>query len=750
MSEVYTPFEQRIVDGYLKATYPDEPAAPDLQEAATMMTLPEDAKNIPLSTFGKMAMDVPAGLAKGAVQGTIGLPGDLISLARGVAAAASPNAGEGRLDAFLRGTKGATILPTTEDVKKFLDETLGVPLVPAGETDQIRRESAGVTETVGELFGGGKTALGLGKATAQAGAAIGRELAPKAGEMAEDLLRRQGLLLPAVPLNRYGQVTAASAAKADQGSVRLSNKVEPGKNLQLDPQYRVKVVGSYTPEGKGQNITNAVNPGNYQDIATRLDDLATSFPDPLKSNESFATMLANVYNSTEVPIPPRWMIENVNDMPKWSSWFGSMTKGQIDEAARGFAVVDKFRNAYQSGAAGADTTGTLMFWAMLSRRASAYPHESGFLDLAEAMQPVIQKAVRGEYTPADIESGLQMIKQTIPAGSPGNMVTSNANDFLRVFLPKMSEKLPDGRTKLQALHDLIANPDMTGPQIRRQFYGLAEDVGIKNKVLSFALLVSGRDDVMVLDRIQINRLFAGGDKIYDDVAHLFDGGPGLAMYEGLERSLAPRIKDLYASVGRPEQASIGRYHWESWVLSSGQEVAHPTLETIVKKAEGAAQPFANVPVKEGRMHERAFGITYERMPSGGNRFVYQTATGDKVAVTKKDLDEMFDHVMDPKNGVIPDNFPGVKFFSKDTLPDGKPNPYFGKPWYTWPGVNRELIDDFAAAIGTPLPAAGSAGAVSRTVQGGAADGSKRSGRQAGAGRQSSVTRGGRAPQSGAQ
>ena len=202
MSEVYTPFEQRIVDGYLKATYPDEPAAPDLQEAATMMTLPEDAKNMPLSTFGKIAMDVPAGLAKGAVQGTIGLPGDLISLGRGLAAAASPNPGEGRLDAFLRGTKGATILPTTEDVKKFLDETLGVPMVPAGETDQIRRESAGVTETVGELFGGGKTALGLGKATAQAGAAIGRELAPKAGEMAEDLLRKQGLLLDIAPAKR--------------------------------------------------------------------------------------------------------------------------------------------------------------------------------------------------------------------------------------------------------------------------------------------------------------------------------------------------------------------------------------------------------------------------------------------------------------------------------------------------------------------------------------------------------------------
>jgi hypothetical protein len=179
-------------------------------------------------------------------------------------------------------------------------------------------------------------------------------------------------------------------------------------------------------------------------------------------------------------------------------------------------------------------------------------------------------------------------------------------------------------------------------------------------------------------------------------------------------------------------------------------VAHPTLETIVKKAEGAAQPFVNVPVKEGRMHEMAFGVTYERMPNGGNRFVYETANGNRIAMTKDDLDEMFNHVKNKNNGLIPDDFPGVKFFSKDTLPDGKPNPYFGRPWYTWPGVNRELIDDFADAIGTPLPAAGSAGAVSRTVQGGAADGSKRAGRQTGAGQQSGVTRGGRAPQSGAQ
>lgn len=692
-----------------------------------------------------MVPDIAAGAGKGLITGGIGMPGDIESLVRGVRSIFTRGGDQGKLDAFLQGLEQQTILPTSEDISKWLDTNVG-PVVPTGAPmADVRAGVAKAGQFGGELVSGPGTLLKGGKSVLQGGKAM-------ATQMAEDVLQTGGTLASqrgAISLQNFGKATAESAARVDAGSVQITNRVSNEMVLQLLPQYRVKVTGAYIPEGKSQNIPNAVNPGNYQDAAIRLDDLSSAFPDPLKSNESFSAMLANVYNSVEVPMPPRWMIENANDMGKWSSWFGSMTKGQIDEAARGFAVVDKFKNAYQSGAAKADTTGTLMFWAMLSRRASAYPHESGFLDLAEAMQPIIQKAVRGEYTPADVEAGLQMIKQTIPAGSPGNMVTSNANDFLRVFLPKMSEKLPDGRTKLQALHDLIANPEMTGPQIRREFYGLAQDVGIKNKVLSFALLVSGRDDVMVLDRIQINRLFAGGDKIYDDVAHLFDGGPGLAIYEGLERSLGSRINELYAAVGRPDQASIGRYHWESWVLSSGQEVAHPTLETIVKKAEGAAQPFAGVPVKEGRMHERAFGVTYERTPDGGNRFVYPTAAGDKVAMTKTDLDQLFDHVMDKSNGIIPDDFPGVKFFSRDTLPDGRPNQYFGKPWYTWPGVNRELIDDFAAAIGTPITSGQPAGSVSRAVASDTPDGPKRAKRQAESGQPGSVART-RAPQKGAQ
>lgn len=279
----YSPLEQRIVDNYLQNNYPAMPpeeAAPDLQEAAlgaTVGTLPPDAKNIPLSTFGKMAADVPAGLAKGAIQGTIGMPGDLISLGRGIAAAISPQQGEGRLDAFLRGTQGKTILPTTEDVRKFLDETLGIPLVPAGETDEIRREGAKVSETVGELFGAGKTAIEVGKATGRAAVEIGKELGPTAGKVAEDILRKQGLLLDVAPVGtgaRMDKIQQGQFVKRDEFTAYMNqpkqlqgfSKTGPSKSFSEQNYKHVEFVevkldnkNSFYDAIRGLNRTHAMS-----------------------------------------------------------------------------------------------------------------------------------------------------------------------------------------------------------------------------------------------------------------------------------------------------------------------------------------------------------------------------------------------------------------------------------------------------------------------------------------------------------
>lgn len=751
----YSAIEQRYVDLLATAAFPDatnepepmaeEPSLEGMQLAAGPSATRTDAPQ----GYGEIRAVQPTRL-ESALQ-TAGVTLEQIGrFVDGLGQVDVPGLGQMSLADLLpfvgsakEGTRSVMGGPEWQGTPKALQAPAeGRPLVTGtGQTLQLSRDAKLAAFDVLPAAQGIKTAaMGAKKGV--------RELAPVAGEMAESYLRKTGGLMDAVPAQDYMWVAADAAARVDNGAVKLSNKVSRGKKLQLDSKYRVSVQGAYKPQGGGQNITNDVNPGNVQEVSFRLDNLAEAFPDPLESPEKFSTMMATVYNSTEVPIPPRWLIENANDINKWSSWFSTMSKNQIDEADRGFAVVEKFRNIYSNGTAQADTTGRLMMWAMLSRMASAYPHESGFLDLAQAMGPTINKAVRGEFTDADVAEGLRIVQQAIPQGSPGRSVISNANDFVKVFLPKMSEKLPDGRSRLQALHDMIIDQNMTGPQIRRAFYGLAENVGIKNKVLSFALLVSGREDVMVLDRIQINRLFAGGDKIYDDVANIFDGGPGLATYEALERSLTPRIAELYKRVGRGDKASVGRYHWESWVLSSGQEVAHPTLETIVKSAKGETDAFVGVPVMEGRTHQAVYGVTYERTPQGGNRFVFTSSNGDQYQMNKNELDAMVKSVMKGKEKAIPKDFPGVKYFSKDTLPDGSANPYFGKPWYTWPGVDRERIDQAAAAFGTRIDAERRGRDLAGAVQGGAPDGSQRAGA---AGRErTSVTGGRRAPASGAQ
>jgi hypothetical protein len=148
------------ITGVGQPTAPEEvgPAPDDLSAMATQMaagTDPEGATPMSLAEFATSAADVPAGLLKGVVQGSIGLPGDIISLVRGVYDLGRSG---GDVDAFLGGLEKATGLPTTEDVKKFFDETLGIPLVPGGASER-RREAAKIPEFVGELGGAGTTAI---------------------------------------------------------------------------------------------------------------------------------------------------------------------------------------------------------------------------------------------------------------------------------------------------------------------------------------------------------------------------------------------------------------------------------------------------------------------------------------------------------------------------------------------------------------------------------------------------------------
>ena len=462
----------------------------------------------------------------------------------------------------------------------------------------------------------------------------------------------------------------------------------------LAPEYRV-TVDNFVPEGTGKQslVPIKLTPKNAEKVKPVMSAIAEEFPDPLASPGTYANMMAKMQNKAEVSKPPSWMIEHANDTEKWAEWFSQITPDQIKAADEGLAVQDKFKSAYAAGA-GEELTGQLMLWTILSRMLSAFPHEGGYLELAEAATPFIKKAARGEWSDADSAAWREMSMTIQPEGAPGKSATSNANDFGEVFLKKMSAVDENGVSALTRLHKMIADPNMSSAQIRREYYSLAEGSGIANKILSFALLVSGRNDVVVLDRIQINQMWGGGEKIYDDIMKQFEGAQGLVQYEALERSLLNRVPDLYQRVGRGDVGSVGRYHWESWVRSSGQIVAHPTLEAVV--GMGTKRPGANlsptdfVPVKEGRFHTKYSGVAYEKLPEGKSRFIYNTSTGEPYQFTKQQLDDMFGEAFKKASGVLPPDFPGVKSFEGGNI-----------PWYEYKGVDRGRLDELIREKGKP-------------------------------------------------
>ena len=224
------------------------------------------------------------------------------------------------------------------------------------------------------------------------------------------------------------------------------------------------------------------------------------------------------------------------------------------------------------------------------------------------------------------------------SGKPGAGATHNLGAFGKNLLWNLSQqstvaKDADGKaiSHLQHFHNMLSDKTMTGKEIRRQFHTFGQGCGIDNKVVSFTLLVAGHTDVLILDRVQMRNLFddgrfsgadyEGGKKgvdynLYDGVTDknaskadknktsadgetkggklagsalngLGNGIRGLVEYEAMEHAFKETVKKAYALLDPPREydASIGRWHWESWIAASNQEASHGTIGAIMAEAE---------------------------------------------------------------------------------------------------------------------------------------------------------------------
>jgi len=475
--------------------------------------------------------------------------------------------------------------------------------------------------------------------------------------------------------------------------------VEEGNKLGFWPDLRVKVTGRLKLPEKPL-FTQATTNANAAKQLAAIDGVLAKFPKATDSLEEWTKMQAYAFASGEVPVPPYAFIRDLNGEGA-AAKLRLLTPGQIADADHGFENAAEFRRAYTSGELDVTTTGKLFLWSMLSRGVSPYAQESLFIDAFNGADPWIRKAAAGQFTEADYPAYLEWSQTAAPKGSgqPGAGASHNLNAFGRDFLVKMSKVGADGKSHLQRLHDMMADPNQTGTAIRREFATFGEGVGIDNKVVSFTMLVAGFDDVMVLDRVQIRQLYDdgrfNGTNLYDGVVgengqkitgsslnDLMSGARGILVYEAIERGLKAKIKDIYAAVGRPQDASIGRYHWETWVADSQQEASHGTLGAILHDAKGDDQAIAKVSAKQGAYGAYEYGARYNRDEAGNPWFGYEVPGAGSYEFSVPAFRAFLEDIKKASTGVVPTRF--------------KVSESGNGPWYERQEVNLQRLAERAA------------------------------------------------------
>ena len=442
------------------------------------------------------------------------------------------------------------------------------------------------------------------------------------------------------------------------------------------------------PGGKPATpVVQTFTPANTEKVLEQIEAVKANNPSALSSTTNWLRMEGDAFGGDFLPAPPMRAIQYNINPEALATELQRLTpelKAGVDE---GFEYVKQIRNVYNSEQADPALTGRLFSWGILSRGAGPVQQEAAFIDLLDNAQPFIEKAVRGEFTEADIDAWTAMVSRSLPEGSPAKQVTMNANAAGRLLFELGKKPEGSDQTVLERLHGILSDPNRTGREFRREFFRLTDKPGIDNKVVSFIGMVAGKDDLLIMDRIQTRNLWDDGRfegaNIYDGIREgnakggfnaILAGPRGLLVTEALEDGLIEPLRRAYEIIGRPEDASLARMHWETWNIGGNQAVSHSTLQNVrTGTSIGGA-------VTEGKRNTFSSGVTY-RQAINGPITEYPLSDGSFVRMTPDRQKEFEAFIKDPKNGIVP------KGFKVSSAQD--------RPWYEMPGINREKLDETA-------------------------------------------------------
>lgn len=477
------------------------------------------------------------------------------------------------------------------------------------------------------------------------------------------------------------------------GSVKLPGQAAVAEGNLWGLMSRFRQAATVQPEHTKPLITAATNTKNATRQAKGLDDVISRHPEPFSSEEAFSNMWADALGDTDVPIPPYRFIQMANEGRLHDEML-DLTPDQLRMADDGLEFANDFASLYRAGGnaqADATTTAKLTLWGMLSRGVSPSVQEAGFLDAINGIEPFIQAALGGKFDDKMLVRYLDWASGVIKEGSFGRGTQHNLNAFGKDFLRKMGAG-EAGNSPLQQFHDLLSDLSVSSKDVRRRFYELADDPGINNKVLSFMMLLAGRKDVVIIDRIQAKAFFddgrfddlnlwdgekvrTGTDKLATkagtSLAEIFKGHRGLLLYEQIEAELARQL---------PKGVTAGEWHWKTWVKRGNQEADHASLLGLIKQARGDLDPYVGAKAREGRFGTWNYGFSQVKTKRGF-RFEYPASDGTIYTFTKDTKEALISDIKKRGSGVIPKGF-SVQKAGKE-----------GRPWTEAEGVDLGKLDE---------------------------------------------------------
>jgi hypothetical protein len=456
------------------------------------------------------------------------------------------------------------------------------------------------------------------------------------------------------------------------------------------------------PVGQGWTATNRTKSVND------LGRVEADHPMPGASEEAWTRLSTDAQRTTSVTPPPQrlinWaqnpqeLIDTLRDIPE------NLVSSALNGGKQGREILGLLRatdNEYD-----AQFTSRIFGWAFLSRMLSPYPQEAAALDIwaNSTMDNLITKAVNGDWTPgisrrvklddagnpvlnkagkpitesygtegSDFALWIKTIEDgLIPVGGPGKQATSNAND-LGKFFERTAVKDENGKTVLQKIHDVIISGDDETTIRRRVLELLPHNAGIDNKIVSFVLHQLGFENQMIMDRVQIRNLFAGDildagaksrgsgrGEIYSDVAGMFNGPQGLAIYEGIDRTfLNPRenlggsslLAHIWKGAGLKGEPTLSALHWILWNKESAQDVTHGSIEYLIKTFNGVTDDVAQGVSRQGKTADSSYGARYT---PGTNSILWDSASGTTYAFDLLEFREFTKHIRQRESGIIPE------------------------------------------------------------------------------------------------